>query len=66
MVRNFAPRPLPPETMERILANTGRGPSAGFTQGVDLLVLEGPEHTGRFWAAVSPDRGFATAGWLGG
>lgn len=65
MVRNFADRPIPPELVERILANAQRGPSAGFTQGTELLVLEGPEQTGRFWSAVSPDRRFARAGWPG-
>ena len=65
MTRNFAPRPLPPDAVERILANARRGPSAGFTQGVDLLVLEGEHQTAQFWAAVSPDRGFSSAGWPG-
>ncbi|HEY3080116.1 MAG TPA: nitroreductase family protein [Chloroflexota bacterium] len=65
MVRNFEERPVPPETLELILANAQRGPSAGFTQGLDLLVLVGPGQTGRFWAAVSPDRGFEGRGWPG-
>ena len=65
MVRNFEERAVPSEALERILANAQRGPSAGFTQGVDLLVLVGAEQTGRFWAAVSPDRGFARRGWPG-
>jgi nitroreductase len=33
MVRNFEDRPVPPEAVERILANALRGPSAGFSQG---------------------------------
>lgn len=57
MVRNFDPRPLPPELVERVLDNARRGPSAGFTQGVDLLVLEGREQTRRYWeACFPPDR----------
>ena len=54
MVRNFADRPLAPDVVERLLANARRGPSAGFTQGFDLLVLEGPEQTGRYWDASLP------------
>ncbi len=54
MVRNFDARPLDPDVVERILANGRRGPSAGYTQGVDLLVLEGPEQTGRYWGACFP------------
>jgi nitroreductase len=54
MVRNFDSRPLSPELVERVLANAVRGPSAGFTQGVELLVLEGPEQTSRYWDACFP------------
>jgi len=54
MVRNFDSRPLPGELVERLLANALRGPSAGFTQGVELLVLEGAEQTDRYWDACFP------------
>ncbi|HEX2191758.1 MAG TPA: nitroreductase family protein [Acidimicrobiales bacterium] len=57
MVRNFADRPLAPEVVERILANGGRAPSAGFTQGWAFLVLQGAEETARFWAACPPPEG---------
>ncbi len=49
MVRAFEPTPLPRELVERILANAQRGPSAGFTQGFDFLVFDGPDQTARFW-----------------
>jgi len=55
MVRNFSDRPLASETVERILANGLRAPSAGFTQGWAFLVLEGPEETERFWDASFVD-----------
>ena len=55
MVRNFDGRPLPPEVVERLLANARRGPSAGFTQGVELLVLEGPDQTQPYWDVSLPD-----------
>jgi nitroreductase len=57
MVRNFSDRPLPPEVVDRLVANAQRGPSAGFTQGVELLVLEGPEQTSRYWdVSLPPER----------
>jgi nitroreductase len=54
MVRSFEDRPLDPETVERVVAAGLRAPSAGFTQGVDLLVLEGPDETAGYWAAALP------------
>ncbi len=66
MARNFDDRQVPAEVLERLLASALRAPSAGFTQGWDLLVLEGPAQTGRFWASTSaPDGGRARAGWPG-
>lgn len=43
MVRTFTPDPVPPESLDRILHNATRGPSAGFSQGQAFLVLEGAE-----------------------
>jgi len=54
MVRSFQNRPLEPSAVDRILAAGLRAPSAGFTQGVDLLVLDGPADTGRYWDAALP------------
>src|SRR5438270_89713 len=61
MVRSFERRQLPSETVERILNNAQRAPSAGFSQGWAFLVLEGEEQTAHYWAAVGPDdrAGFA-------
>jgi nitroreductase len=55
MVRNFTDRPIPPDVLDRILATGSRAPSAGYTQGVEFLVLEGAEDTKRFWDATFPD-----------
>ena len=55
MVRSFDSRPVDPEVLDRILANALRGPSAGFSQGFALIVLEGPEQTARFWAHASDE-----------
>ena len=54
MTRSFEDRPLDPAVVQRVLAAALRAPSAGFTQGVDLLVLEGPADTHRYWDAALP------------
>jgi nitroreductase len=56
MVRRFDPRPLPAEVLDRILRSATRAPSAGFSQGLDLLVLEGPEAVRGFWRATGDPR----------
>ena len=57
MVRNFDSRPLPPELAERVVANALRGPSAGFTQGTEVLVLQGIDQTSRYWDTCFPAAG---------
>ena len=49
MVRRFAQRPVPAETIDRILEIGRRAPSAGFAQGVEFLVLDEPETVHAFW-----------------
>src|SRR4051812_38980248 len=57
MVRAFAPRPVPPEVLDRVLDLARRVPAAGNTQGLDLVVLTGPEETARYWdATLAPGR----------
>jgi nitroreductase len=60
MVRKFTGEAVPAESLDRILRNAVRGPSAGFSQGQAFLVLDG-ESLPRFWAATgeeedSPER----------
>lgn len=55
MVRSFDPRPVAPDVLDRVLDAARRGPSAGFSQGVDLLVLEGREQTARYWDLALAD-----------
>ena len=55
MVRSFEDRPLGPGVLDGILANALRGPSAGFSQGFALLVLEGAEQTAAFWRHASDE-----------
>ncbi len=52
MVRRYSTRPVPSEVVDRLLGLAVRAPSAGFSQGVDLLVLEGPAQTGPFFEAT--------------
>lgn len=56
MCRDFAPDPVDPAVVDRLLDRARRAPSAGHTQGWSFLVLEGRRRTGRFWAAAAdPD-----------
>ena len=50
MVRTFTGEPVPKESLERILDNAVRGPSAGFSQGQSFLLLTEPADRERFWA----------------
>jgi nitroreductase len=50
MVRRFDQRPVPADVMDRILEAGRRAPSAGFSQGLELLVLDTPETIAEFWA----------------
>jgi nitroreductase len=43
MVRDFSEDPVPQTSLDRILANAVRGPSAGFSQGQAFLVLTGDD-----------------------
>ena len=54
MVRTYAPQPLEPQQLDRILANALHAPSAGFSQGWAFLVLDTRADVDRFWAATSP------------
>jgi nitroreductase len=56
MVRRFDPRPLPDEVLDRVLHSATRAPSAGFSQGLDLLVLEGRDAVRGFWRATADPR----------
>ena len=42
MVRSFTEEPVDPEIVERILDTARRGPSAGYSQGVEFVVITDP------------------------
>lgn len=54
MVRNFAERGVPSDSVTRILQNALRAPSAGFSQGWAFLVLDDADGRARFWDAAWP------------
>lgn len=65
MTRDFLADPLDPALVDGLIDLARRAPSAGNAQGWDFVVLEGPEQTGRYWAASLPDpAGFPWPGLL--
>jgi nitroreductase len=49
MVRRFDQRRVPRDVIDRIIDVGRRAPSAGFSQGLELLVLDTPETVAEFW-----------------
>jgi nitroreductase len=66
MTRGYSDEPVPPEVLDRVLGVALRGPSAGFSQGVDLLVLDGPAQTRQFFEITSDPEFLAGPGVLQG
>lgn len=66
MVRRFAPTPLDPAVVDRMLHNAVRAPNAGFTQGWSFLVLDTSADIARYWAATTPTEGRCLSRWLDG
>jgi nitroreductase len=64
MVRSFSTMPVPPDVVDRVLANAQRAPSAGFTQGWAFVVLEG-DGTDVFWRHVAEPTWRASPTWAG-
>jgi nitroreductase len=52
MTRSFSPSAIAPDVLDRLLGRALRAPSAGFTQGVDFLVFDGPSEVGAFFRAA--------------
>lgn len=66
MCRDFSPEPIPDSMMQRILELAGRAPSAGFTQGLDWLVVESEEGRSSFFEATSEAAWLAAPGSMSG
>jgi nitroreductase len=56
MVRRFEQRPLPAEVLDRVLGCALHAPSAGFSQGTELVVLDEPGAVERFWSTTTNPR----------
>ncbi len=55
MVRAFRPVPIEAVVLDRVVHALFRGPSAGFAQGLEVLVLDMPAPVERFWSVAFPD-----------
>jgi nitroreductase len=61
MVRHYLDEPVAPDVVSRVVAAGLRAPSAGFSQGYGLLVLETSQDRTRFWQVTeTPEE---TASW---
>ena len=55
MVRHYTGEPVPRDVLERIVATVRRAPSAGFSQGQRLLVVDDPELLAQIAALAEDD-----------
>jgi nitroreductase len=55
MARAFSPEPIDPDLVESLVADALRAPSAGNSQGAELVLLVGPDETRRYWDASLPE-----------
>lgn len=55
MVRSFAPTPVDPAVVDRIVLQALRSPTAGNSGGTAWVVLEGPEQTSRYFDATTDE-----------
>ena len=65
MVRRYAPDPVDPAVIDRMLEHAQRAPNAGFSQGWAFLVLDDPDVVARFWESTGADPADHNA-WLDG
>jgi nitroreductase len=65
MVRAFTPEPLAPAVVDGLIDLARRAPSAGNSQGMAYVVLDGPEQTARYWDITLPRDRRASFRWPG-
>jgi nitroreductase len=63
-VRSFAPRPVDPGVIDHLCDLARRAPSAGHSQGVSFVVLEGAD-VARYWDVTLPEPRRSTFRWPG-
>ncbi len=67
MVRRYAPDPVDPAVIDRMLEHAQRAPNAGFSQGWAFLVLDTTDDVARFWESTGAGRaGTRPNAWLDG
>ena len=54
MVRAYRTDPIPADVLDRVVGAARRAPSAGNSDGTDLVVLEGPGQTAAYWDITLP------------
>lgn len=65
MRRDFTAQPVPIAEVDRLCDLARRAPSAGNSQGVDFVVLEGEDQTERYWSVTLAEHKRARFGWPG-
>ncbi|MCB0976956.1 MAG: nitroreductase family protein [Acidimicrobiales bacterium] len=65
MVRSFVPDAVGRDLVDGLCDLARRAPSAGNSQAVDLLVLEGPEQVDAYWDVTLPEERRRTFRWQG-
>lgn len=55
MVHRFTRRPVPDDLLRDVLEKALHAPSAGFSQGLELLLLQDPERIEWFWRMTDPN-----------
>lgn len=63
MVRSFERRSVEPAVVDNLLRQALHAPSAGNTASLEILVLETPEQTSRYWDTTLPDDRRETFPW---
>jgi nitroreductase len=63
--RAFLDTPVAPEVLGRVLDAARRGPTAGNSWALDLLVLDDPRSVERYWAITLPPQRRASFPWPG-
>lgn len=65
MIRAFRDEPVHPAVVDALCDLARRAPSAGNSQGLDLLVLQGPDQVGAYWDTTLPEPRRAGFRWPG-
>lgn len=65
MVRSFRDDPVAPDVVDHLCDLARRAPSAGNSQGLDLLVLEGAAAVGAYWDVTLPEPRRSKFRWQG-